>query len=874
MAILQAPSDKATPDKEERVSHQRLRVIAADDDPASRELVNYLLENWGFDVCPASNGVEAWELLQAQDVPTIVILDWNMPGLDGLEVCRRMKALKRVHYVYVILLAAKHGIQYVVEGLGSGADDYICKPFDPAELEARLLVAERIISFQAGLIISQRRTALATRIASTGVWEWDLSSNIIIWDDLMFEIYGLAKTVPVSYETWATAVHPGDLPHAEDWLHRVIDEKAENHNEFRIIRPDGSVRHIHAACQVILDDRQQVVRVIGFSLDVTERRLGERKLKEQAELLNLAHDAIAVLTPEGKIVFWNVGAQDIYGWSAVEAFGRQAQELLQTRYPIASDEIHAILEREGKWDGELIHVTRNGKSIIVASRWTLQRDDRGTATAILVINRDITPRKQAEARLRVREAITSILADAESLEAATPRIIKAVCEYMQWQVGTLWGVDTHAQLLRYVEGYADKHTEEFEQASRKMNIQHGLGLPGHVWRSGIPAWIEDLVTDTNCPRAAAAGKCGLHGAFAFPILYGGQVLGVLEFLSGEHRPCDPETLEMFASIGSQIGQFIRRKRFELALGVSEERYRNLVESSSALICTHDLDGKILSINPAAVRALGYAVEECIGKNIRDLLVPAAKPNFAIYLNAIATHQVDSGNMPLIDKQGRQRTWMYTNRLMREEGKPSYVLGHAQDITEQLESRKALRQAQELALEMEKSLSRSDALTGLANRRAFYETTEIERKRAARYSRPLSLAYIDLDNFKQVNDRNGHEAGDRVLELVASVLHKNVRAESVVARLGGDEFALLLPEADHVAANFVINKLHNLLTKAMQEKNWPVTFSIGMITYERPPESTEQMVHAADELMYTVKHEGKNRVASSVITQPGSNLWVH
>src|SRR6266567_6576752 len=225
MAILQAPSDKATPDKEERVAHQRLRVIAADDHPGSRELVNYLLENWGFDVCPASNGVEAWELLQAQDVPTIVILDWNMPGLDGLEVCRRMKALKRVHYVYVILLAAKHGIQYVVEGLGSGADDYICKPFDPAELEARLLVAERIISFQAGLIISQRRTALATRIASTGVWEWDLSSNIIIWDDLMFEIYGLAKTVPVSYETWATAVHPGDLPHAEDWLHRVIDEK-------------------------------------------------------------------------------------------------------------------------------------------------------------------------------------------------------------------------------------------------------------------------------------------------------------------------------------------------------------------------------------------------------------------------------------------------------------------------------------------------------------------------------------------------------------------------------------------------------------------------------------------------------------------------
>src|SRR6266700_710960 len=868
--FLQAPADN-----EQDLPHQHVRLILADDDQASGELVKYLLEKWGFDVYLVSNGVEAWELLQTADVPTIAILDWTMPGLDGLDVCRRVRALTRSHYIYVMLLSAKHGSEYVIEGLSCGADDYLSKPFDVSEFRARLLVAERTVSFHANLIIAQKRMALATRIACTGVWEWDLQTNIVIWDDLMFEIYGLQKIVPMPYERWASAVHPTDLPGAEGWLHRVVEEKTQDQQEFRIIRPDGSVRFIQAACQVVLDGRQEVVRVIGFTLDITQQKLAEKRLKEQAELLNLAHDAISVLALDGKIVFWNGGAQDIYGWSAVEAFGWQAQDLLQTKYPIPRDTIRAILAAQGKWDGELTHVTRAGKSIIVASRWTLQRDENGKPTAVLVINRDITLRKQAETRLKVREAITSILAEAESLEAATPRIIKTICECMQWLVGELWGVDVQAQLLRYVEGHhTERHTEAFEQIARETSFHRGLGLPGRVWSSGSPAWIDDVVADGNFLRADVARECGLHGAFAFPILHGGQVLGVLVFFSGELRTRDLETLEMFASIGSQIGDFIRRKRSELALALSEERYRNLVESSTALICTHGLEGKILSINPAAVRALGYAMEDCVGRNIRELLVPAARSNFDIYLKTIVQDGTATGHMPLIDKQGRHRVWLYTNRLMQEAGKALYVLGHAQDITEQLEDQKKLRLAQESALEIEKSLSRSDALTGLANRRAFYESAEIERKRAARYLRPLSLAYIDLDNFKQVNDQSGHETGDQVLVTVANVLRKNIRAESVVSRLGGDEFALLLPEADHVAASFVIAKLHGLLTKAMNEKGWPITFSVGMVTYEKPPETTEQMVYAADELMYSVKHEGKNRVASSVITQGESNQWVH
>ncbi len=311
---------------------------------------------------------------------------------------------------------------------------------------------------------------------------------------------------------------------------------------------------------------------------------------------------------------------------------------------------------------------------------------------------------------------------------------------------------------------------------------------------------------------------------------------------------------------------LHKHKSEAELRRSEERYRFLVESTTALMCTHDLEGKLLSINAAAASALGYTVEQMVGRNLREALIPEAKPHLDIYLKTIQKNQSANGNMQLVDSNGRNRVWSYTNRLIHDAGTDAYVLGFAQDITEKIEMHKALRQSQEAALEMEKKLSRTDSLTGVANRRAFYESADIERKRATRYTRPLSLAYIDLDNFKQVNDQSGHETGDQVLSRVGEILQENTRAETVVARLGGDEFAVLLPEADAASATSVTNKLHHLLTKAMRESGWPVTFSIGVVTYDKPPESIELMVQAADELMYRVKRQGKDRVANSFIAQ--------
>ena len=126
---------------------------------------------------------------------------------------------------------------------------------------------------------------------------------------------------------------------------------------------------------------------------------------------------------------------------------------------------------------------------------------------------------------------------------------------------------------------------------------------------------------------------------------------------------------------------------------------------------------------------------------------------------------------------------------------------------------------------------------------------------------MTLLYIDLDNFKQVNDAFGHETGDELLIEVAATIRTNVRSTDTVARLGGDEFALLLPETDQEAALVVTNKLREALLVSMQRREWPVTFSIGLVSFATPPESVEEMLKQADAVMYSVKLKGKNSIAA-------------
>jgi len=329
-----------------------------------------------------------------------------------------------------------------------------------------------------------------------------------------------------------------------------------------------------------------------------------------------------------------------------------------------------------------------------------------------------------------------------------------------------------------------------------------------------------------------------------------------------------------------------RRQREEQLRTTTELQQAILHGANVGIMSTRADGIITTFNAAAERMLQYRAEEVVDKiTAAQFHDPEELSRHARELSRELDIPVAGGVETLTAKAGRlglvdQAEWTYVRKdgsrfpvsasispLRDAKGNVNGFLGIIEDITERKKAEAALRQSEarlKLALKREKDDARADFLTHVANRRAFYEAASTESTRARRYHRPLTLLYIDLDNFKQVNDSLGHDVGDELLVHVATTLRSNVRTTDVVARLGGDEFTLLLPETDHNAASVVAEKLRTRLLDSMQAKKWPVTFSIGLASFAPPPASVDEMIKRADEAMYSAKLRGKNSVVSALV----------
>ena len=164
---------------------------------------------------------------------------------------------------------------------------------------------------------------------------------------------------------------------------------------------------------------------------------------------------------------------------------------------------------------------------------------------------------------------------------------------------------------------------------------------------------------------------------------------------------------------------------------------------------------------------------------------------------------------------------------------------------------------------EQELSRVDGLTGLWNARHFLELAGRETERCRRYARPITFAYIDLDEFKAVNDSKGHAEGDALLREVGRTIKQQLRSQDAPARLGGDEFALFLPGSDFESSSITLRRLIESLGHMMQPRNSTVTFSVGAVTFQTPRSSVDEMIRVADDLMYQAKKNGKGAIRHEI-----------
>jgi PAS domain S-box-containing protein len=409
-----------------------------------------------------------------------------------------------------------------------------------------------------------------------GIIIWDLEGRILEANDAFLSMGGYDRDDLISGRLNRMDLTP------PEWRERDARTDAElkmigavQPFEKEYFRKDGGRVPVLIGLAAFSQERDQGV---AFVLDLTERKCAEDALREREAQLAEARRELRQMIDTIPIPVASYSAdarRDFVNAAWKQYTGLSDEAALGTEWAIVAHpdhiEIGEKMWRDALVTGEPWHTEERVRRADGQYRWftidrVAARDENGKIIKWYGTAYDVEDRKRAEERLLVQHKVAQILAEAATIEEATPRILWAMGESLGWDVGALWRVDRKAEALRCVELWhkASIEVPEFERVSREFTFVPGLGLPGRVWSSLEPEYVPDVVPDENFPRGPIAEREGLHAAFGFPILLGGEVLGVIEFFSREIRQPDQELLNMLATIGSQIGQFIERKRAEEA----------------------------------------------------------------------------------------------------------------------------------------------------------------------------------------------------------------------------------------------------------------------------------------------------------------------
>jgi PAS domain S-box-containing protein len=411
-----------------------------------------------------------------------------------------------------------------------------------------------------------------------GILVWDLDGLVLEANDAFLRIVGYERAELVAGRLRWTDLTPPEYQgrHRQDLVAELVRTGSAQPLEWEYFRKDGSRVPVLIGSATFEGE----TRGVGFVLDLTERKRVEQALRQGeaylAEAQRLTHTGSwAYNHPMGKFTYYSDEQYRIYGHDPRRGHPPDLDEILNRFHPEDRERMLDLIARINREkseyiadfrirlpDGTVRYLHSTGHPIVGRDGELLEHF--GTVM-------DVTERRRAEQRLLAQHHVTRILAEAATVDETSPKILKAVCECLGCGMGTLWCVDREKNVLRCKALWRAPSVEAFqyEAATWVSLLGRGYGLAGRVWASGAAACIPDVVDDPEFDRADIAAREGLHAAFALPILLDGEVLGILEFVSRDVWQPDEDLLVMMTTIGSQIGQFIERKRAEAALQLAQ-----------------------------------------------------------------------------------------------------------------------------------------------------------------------------------------------------------------------------------------------------------------------------------------------------------------
>jgi two-component system sensor kinase len=361
-------------------------------------------------------------------------------------------------------------------------------------------------------------------------------------------------------------VHPDDRSMLLDIYATVLDrDEVVTMPPYRALRKDGSYAWVESTVRRIRDEATGEVEIQGSARDVTERKQREAELERLAAIIESSGDAIIGKDRSGTITTWNHGAERIYGYRPDEVLGRPMSVLMPPGHERELEDILSVMKKgEGLDYHETKRLTKRGDVIDVSLTLSLVRDEAGEIIGASSIARDVTERKRSERYLQTQHEVTRALAESGTVEQALRRVLETLGQHLGWQVGSFWEVEERSEVIRCSEVWhaPDLDISEFSELSRQLTVERGSGAVGQVWKTGRPLLIESLLEDPSFARARACRRIGLQGGIFLPIATDNRVVGVLEFFTREVKRPDKALTETMAGLGSQVGQFIERRRAE------------------------------------------------------------------------------------------------------------------------------------------------------------------------------------------------------------------------------------------------------------------------------------------------------------------------
>ncbi|MDF5711126.1 MAG: PAS domain S-box protein [Nostoc sp. S4] len=421
-------------------------------------------------------GQSSFEFLHPDDLPQVMKNITNLISLSCSLTTgeRRALTVNGIRWFQWKSIPIKDEKGEIIEIQGVGRD--ITE--QQAALRDRKLAEESLRE-------SEARLNLALETAHMGIWDRNLITNTGIWSANMGLLYGLSRGSPCPpFEEYLNLIHPEDRESIVASTIGILKQGIGT-VEYRVIWPDGSIHWLNCTCQVYYNEFGKPIRMLGTNTDITDRKLNEQKISEQAALLDIATDAILVRDFQFQILFWNKGAERIYGWLDTEVMGKDSREILfpAVTQPQLEAPLKSVIET-GSWQGELDKVTKSGKKIVVESRWTLMQDANGEPKSILCVDTDITEKKQLQEQFFRTQRLESVGTLAGGIAHDLNNILTPILAAAQLLQDKFFQNEEHSkQLMALVESNAKRGATLVKQVlsfARGFKGEHTIIQVGYL----------------------------------------------------------------------------------------------------------------------------------------------------------------------------------------------------------------------------------------------------------------------------------------------------------------------------------------------------------------------------------------------------------